>query len=332
MSEGVVAALRRVADVDCTSIDINRRKLAPNRLMRSLLKRGVSPERLINIGYGIRIADLPRADLIVSSGGETLIANIACAKLLGAENIFCGSLRKVSPQEFSLVLTSYDRLKNEPRHAIVLKPNTMDPEVLGRGGELRALGVDNPPKLVGCLIGGNSGMFTYRDDEWRDLAQKLRAISNAFGTRWLITTSRRTGDAACDVFQDLAADKTVVEQFIDYRTAGPGTLPSVLKSSDAILCTADSSSMVSEAVSARQPVIGIRPEISAYKSEEAEYLDFMSKRTWCRFMDLERFDACGFMSALEAITPMAHNHLDVLADVLCQKLPSLFSNKENPPS
>ena len=325
VSEGVVAALKRVADVECTRVEIKRRKLVPNRLMRAALKRGASSELLIGLGYGFRVSDLPKADLVVSSGGETLVANIAVARLLGAENIFCGSLRRIPPTEFSLVLTSYDRLENEPRHAIVLKPNTMDPVSLGRGGELARLSAENPPKLMGCLIGGNSGMFSFTDNEWRELAKKLREISIAFGTRWLISTSRRTGDIAGDIFAELARDRNVVEDFIDYRTAGPGTLPEILKRADAILCTADSSSMVSEAVSARQPVIGLRPEVFDYKSEEAEYLDFMTARNWCRFMGLEMFDAQSFMAALQEITPMSHNHLDVLAKVLMDKLPDLFA-------
>ena len=332
VSEGVVAALRRVAEVECTHVEIHRRKLVPNRFMRSLLKRGVSPARLIRLGYGIKPGALPKADLIVSSGGETLVANIALAKLMNAENIFCGSLRKIPPTSFSLVLTSYDRLAGEPRHAIVLKPNTMDADALGRGGVLPELSVENPPKCAGCLIGGNSGMFTFSEDEWRELARKMKAISDAFGTRWLISTSRRTGDVAGDIFKEFSKDKTCVEEFIDYRNAGPGTLPDILKRADAILCTADSSSMVSEAVSARQPVIGVRPQIYNYKSEEADYLDFMTARGWCRFMDLNALAPESFMRALDEIRPMDHNHLDVLADVLKEKLPDLFRAAEKPSS
>ena len=324
VSEGVVAALARVAEVECVRVDIKRRKILPSRLMRALLKRGVATERLIQLGYGFSVSDLPKADLVISSGGETLIANIACAKLLGADNIFCGSLRKITPKNFSLVLTSYDRLENEPRHAIVLKPNMMDPDALGRGGALERFNIDNPPRLAGCLIGGNSGMFTFSHDEWRALSAQLRDISKAYGTKWLISTSRRTGDEAGDVFKELALDKSVVEEFVDYRHAGPGTLPDIFSRADAILCTADSSSMVSEGVCARQPVIGVRPKIYDYKSEEDEYLDFMGKRDWCRFMDLEDLSGLSFMGALDEIEPMAHNHLDILAGVLKERLPQLF--------
>ena len=330
VSEGVVSALRRVADVTCTRIDIRRRKALPSRLMRALLKRGTSPSLLIGLGYGFKCRELPEADLVVSSGGDTLIANIATAKLLNAKNIFCGSLRRIAPENFSLVLTSYDRLGDEPRHAIVLKPNTMDPDALGRVNSNTDFSTEHPPRLAGCLIGGNSGLFTFSEREWRGLALRLRDISSTYGTRWLISTSRRTGDLAGDIFKQLAGDKTadksVVEDFVDYRTAGPGTLPEILARADAIVCTADSSSMVSEAVSARLPVIGIRPESYGFKSDEAEYLDFMTARDWCRFLDLKALDAQSFMAALQEIKPMTHNHLDVLAEVLKDKLPGLFAS------
>lgn len=326
VSEGVIKALGRVADVECTRIDIRRRRLVPNRLLRALLKRGVNSERLIGLGYGLSRKDLGEADLIVSSGGETLVANIAAADLLGADNIFCGSLRHIPPRLFSLVLTSYDRLADEPRHAIVLKPNTMDPDKLGRSGELPRFTSDHPPKLAGCLIGGDSGFFDFREDEWRALAERLGAISRAYGTKWLISTSRRTGDLAGDIFKELARDEDVVQQFVDYRIQGPGTLPDILARADVILCTADSSSMVSEAVSARQPVIGIMPAIFGYKPDEAEYLEFLKARNWCRFLDLTNLDPDLFMATLSEIEPMSHNHLDVLAEVLQKKLPNLFKD------
>ncbi len=324
VSEGVIKALGRLREVDCTRIDIRRRRWVPNRLLRALLKRGVDPGFLMALAYGLKRQDLAPADLVVSSGGETLIANIAAARMLGAGNIFCGSLRRIPPEAFSLVLTSYDRLAGEPRHAIVLKPNKMDPNDLGRTGALPKFSTENPPRLAGCLIGGNSGMFAFREDEWRALAGALKKITEAFGTKWLISTSRRTGDMAGDIFLELAKNDEVVESFIDYRTAGPGTLPGILARADAILCTADSSSMVSEAVSARQPVIGVRPETFGYKSEEAEYLDFMTARNWCRFMALDDLQPERFIAALREIEPMAENHLDVLAHVLKERLPNLF--------
>ena len=62
----------------------------------------------------------------------------------------------------------------------------------------------------------------------------------------------------------MARDDSVVDNFIDFRTAGPGTLPQIFAKSDAIVSTEDSSSMISEAVSARLPVIGVSPRAARF--------------------------------------------------------------------
>ena len=50
-----------------------------------------------------------------------------------------------------------------------------------------------------------------------------------------------------------------IAELIDFRTAGPGTLPRIFARAEAILCTEDSSTMLSEAVCARLPVVGVSP-------------------------------------------------------------------------
>jgi mitochondrial fission protein ELM1 len=88
------------------------------------------------------------------------------------------------------------------------------------------------------------------------------------GTRWLISTSRRTPDKVADRIAKLAKDESVVAKLIDFRTAGPGTLPEIFAQADAIVCTEDSSSMISEAVSARLPVVGVAPKRHRFNEDE----------------------------------------------------------------
>ena len=84
---------------------------------------------------------LPKLGLIVSAGGETLVANAASwPALRGAPNIFCGSLRRLPPEAFSLVISSYARHAALPRHLVALKPSGIDPDTLGRAKEARTLG------------------------------------------------------------------------------------------------------------------------------------------------------------------------------------------------
>ncbi len=327
LSQGVVAALKRLADVETTELRISRRALVPTRSLRWLNSRGTAPERVLQMGYGVDAAALPRADLVISAGGETLPANVAAARALGAQNIFCGSLRTVAPEDVSLTVTSYQRFAGKPGHLVALKPSAIDPAELGRPKAVPQYGAANPPKLAGLLIGGDSGLFHYREEEWRRLLDFARQLSAQWGTRWLISTSRRTPDPIAEEVFALAKDKDVVADFLDYRWAGPGTLPKIFGRAEVIVCSEDSSTMISEAIAARLPVIGVSPEKHSFKAEEAEYREFLSNQNWCRFLAIAALDPDAFSEALAQITPMQVNHLDQLAATLKERLPELFKRR-----
>ena len=88
---------------------------------------------MLRMAYRIDADALPKADLVVSAGGETLMPNICVTRLFGVPNIYCGSLlRGLGPENFSLVISSYDRDAGSPRHLVTLKPSAIDPDALGR--------------------------------------------------------------------------------------------------------------------------------------------------------------------------------------------------------
>jgi len=325
LAEGVMAALSRLRPLEVRSLHINRRKLVPARYLRALAtKPWCPPERVLSAGYGLDAASLPDADLVISSGGETLPANLAVKRLLGAENIFIGSTRKVGTEAFSLIVSSYARHEGMPRHLVTLKPSAVDPDELGRPREVPVCGPENPPQLAGLLIGGDSGLFKYRDGEWHRLFVFARETSRAWGTRWLVSTSRRTPPQIAQAAFDLAKDKDTVADFIDYKLAGPGTLPKILSRADAIVCSEDSSTMVSEAVWARLPVVGVSPERHAFKPEEADYRRTMLENNWARFMPIADLSVERFGKRLGEIRVIEANPLDDLAGRLQKALPQIF--------
>lgn len=325
LAEGVIAAAGRLREVACERRLIRRRRPIPGRFLRAWAGRpSPSAAAILGLGYGVRAGRLPAADLVVSAGGETLAANIAAARHLDAANIFCGSLRGLAPERFSLVVTSYERFAETPRHIVALKPSAIDPAALSRPQTVPRFSAAQPPGRIGLLIGGDSGLFKYRDDEWRTLLAFLPALSARWGTRWLVSTSPRTAPWVADALGELARDTGVVEDFIDFRREGPGTLPRLLGRADAVLCTEDSSTMISEAVSARLPVVGVAPEAHAFKPEEADYRRYMMRNDWCRFLALSELTAETLGQALDEVRPLAENPLDLLAGRLKERLPALF--------
>ena len=326
LAEGVIAAIARLRPVEVTRVPVERKWIVPTRwLRRRINANSFYPPRMLRMAYRIDAAALPKPDLVVSAGGETLMPNICVTRLFGVPNIFCGALlRGLGAENFSLVISSYDRDATSSRHMVVLKPSSIDPDALGRPKLVPRYGLDNTPRRAGLLIGGNAGPFRYRRHEWELLLQFVKTISAAWGTRWLVSTSRRTPDRVADRFALLAKDATMIERFIDFREAGPGTLPEIFGRADVIVSTEDSSTMISEAVSARLPVIGVAPSAHRFTDEEQEYRDFLIRNGWCRVLPIADLTPGAFARALSEITPLEENPLDALAAKLKQRLPQLF--------
>jgi hypothetical protein len=284
---------------------------------------------MLRMAYRIDAYALPKADLVVSAGGETQMPNICVARFLQIPSIFCGSLlRGLEPENFSMIVSSYDRDAANGRYLVTLKPSSIDPDALGRPASVPRYGPDLHPRLAGFLAGGNAGPFRYRRDEWDRLLGFLAEISKAWGTRWLVSTSRRTPDYVADKIAELAKVESVVARFIDYRTQGPGTLPEVFAKAEIILCTEDSSTMISEAVSARLPVVGVSPRAHRFTDEERSYRNFLIGNGWCRVLPIAELTPAAFARALSEIEPLAENPLDALAGKLKDRLPQLFRDSD----
>jgi uncharacterized protein len=321
-AEGILAAIGRLRAVATTSLIVRRRWVVPSRTLARCVNLGMPASLILRIGYGIPSASLPRADLIVSAGGETLAANVAAAKLLCAPNVFSGRLRRMRPERVSVLLVSLDRLATHDNCLVCLPPS---PVVPPRPAGVQKLGADSPPRRVGVLIGGNSGTYRYRAEDWRRLTDFLRATHRASAIRWLATTSRRSGTRIAEQIVELARDPSSgIETFIDYRTAGPGTLGEIYAAADAILCTDDSTSMISEAIAACLPVVSVRPARGRLPSQEREYRELLVARGWYRALTLAELTPATFLAALGEITPPASSPIDALASGIASRLPRLF--------
>lgn len=326
LAQGVIAALARLRPVEVTRVPVMRRWIVPTRwLRRRIASQNFFPPRMLRMAYRIDAYALPKADLVISAGGETLMPNICVSRFLGVPNIYCGSLlRGLEAENFSLVISSYDRDAGSPRHLVVLKPSAIDPDALGRPVEVPRYGPARHPRIAGLLIGGNAGPFRYRRAEWEQLLDFVRSAARAWGIRWLVSTSRRTPPYVADRLAALAQDASAIARFIDFRTAGPGTLPQIFAEAEVILATEDSSTMISEAVSARLPVVGVAPSAHRFTDEEAEYRKFLVRNNWCRVLPIAALTLESFAQALSEIEPLKENPLAALAAHIKQRLPELF--------
>jgi mitochondrial fission protein ELM1 len=323
LAEGVLAAAARLRPVDAQRLTLRRRRWLPTRALHHFLNRGTPPALVLRLGYGLGRNELPDADLVVSAGGETLAANAAAARLLSVPNIFCGRLRRLKPEHIRLVIAWLEKYAALPNHLLALPPSPF--EVAAPSDGPRRFGPASPPRLAGALIGGNSGSVRYSAEDWERLIRFLRESHRCHGMRWLVTTSRRSGPEITDALASLAAEEDgPIERFIDYRVAGPGTLGKILAGVQAVLVTADSSTMITDAIGACLPTVGLACDRSEMEEGEAEFRKLMTRRGWYRSLSFAELRPGTFLDALGEVTPRAASALDELAASLRERLPELF--------
>ena len=313
LSLGLLAAASRLRAPITTQIEV-KRGAWPGAVLAAWSNSGLGPPRLLNRVYGIDATQLPKADLVVSAGAETLAANIACARLLGAANVFYGSLRAFRPEHFSLVLTSYPANAVRPRHALAFKPSAAAAGVWRAGRSTP----DKPPKRIAVLVCGPSGESTYTAADWDALIRLIAALATQ-GVGVQVSNSRRTPHA---VTARLRA--TLPDALVDVGSPGAPALADILGASDAVLVTDESSSMVSDGVAAGRPVLGLTSMHHALTGNERDYRQYLNQSGWYAATPLQTVTADGALEGLARLSPMTTDPGMALAALLRDRLPSLF--------
>ncbi len=324
ISEGLATALSRRFRTEVRRSEVRRGAWSSTILAPVSNVAGpnspISSRWILKRIYGLDPDSLPEANLIISAGAETLAANACLAQIRQIPNIFYGSLRLFSPSLFSLALTSYERQVKYPNQAMALKPSRFDADRFQRP----PLDPNVPPATAGLLIGGNTGTIRFTDQDWQQLLQFVADTNHDTGIAWTITNSRRTPDSVSDqVAKQAGVSGSGIERFVDVRDPATGTLDDVFAASDIIMCTNDSSTMLSEAVQLRRPVIGLTPARFQLTPNEMSYRDYLERQGWVRSFELQQIDPHQVLSAIKHLTPMQTDALDQMADLIVTHIPEL---------
>ncbi len=157
-----------------------------------------------------------------------------------------------------IVVPAHDRVADRPE---VIRtqgtPHRITPERLAAAAAALAprLG-DLPRPWIACLVGGSSRKVRFTRTDAAALARAACALARGRGGSLLVTTSRRTG-AACS--QALTTRIDVAHFLHDWSPTGDNPYLGVLGAADAIIVTADSASMCTEASATGKPVFLFRP-------------------------------------------------------------------------
>jgi mitochondrial fission protein ELM1 len=217
----------------------------------SYLSPGLWPDPLRAVGPEASASPLP--PLVVGCGGAG--ARVAAALRRPGVAVVAVQNPRMDLQKFDLVVAA--------RHDGIVGPNVIvtrtalhraSPARLAAAASLWAPAfADLPRPLVAVLLGGSNGRYRFGPAEARALAAQLAAVMEA-GAGLMLTPSRRTGLVEQRILRDALAPRGA------WIWDGAGNNPyfGMLALADAVVATADSVSMVSEAVATSAPVFLVR--------------------------------------------------------------------------
>lgn len=318
LSEGMVAAVGRLRPVRVTRLEVRRPRYVPGRVLTELSAPAI-PSSVVRRLMALPPTPVETCDVIVSAGAATLAPSVYYRRQYACTNMFYGSLRGYRPRDFGLVLTSYAAKAGLPQHAMALKPFTLDPDTL----PARKIPAD-PPATVGLLIGGDSGTVKYGKEDWSRL---LFLLSNRPKyAKWIVANSRRTPESISNRLAAISEREGERVRFIDVRDPNSPALEALFAEAEVVAVTVDSSSMVSEAVWARRPVVVLSPVHSSLPRLETGYRKYLADQGWTTSMvSVYETNAREIVEMARGLTPLEDNPLDQLATLIKQRLPKLLT-------
>jgi mitochondrial fission protein ELM1 len=260
-AKGIVSALRLDHAVDERWIEVRLRAGIARNLLRSLLNHSSRARPLWQLQLFYALDPLPAdgCDMIVSAGGKTSFANAWLAAVTGVPNIFSGSLRRLSPDLFTVTVTPQPVAGARNNIVPFLPPSAIDfARLQERTAAYRAAEGLGDQRLWTLLVGGDGAGYRFRADDWRALAALTGELARRHGIRWLIATSRRTGAAAERLLRRAVDDESVFMHC--WSGAGEAYDPELYPGlAERVFVTEDSMTMLTEAMVARRPVYSLRP-------------------------------------------------------------------------
>lgn len=255
-SEGLVSALARRISLE-TAVIQTRPKL--NGIARSLVRFWMGNRALpaAFIRHWLR-CEFPasKPDLIVTSGGKAVFAARSLALKSGAPLVFLGERKPYPSGWFHTVFTPSPFETGANDVPIEMIPTGITPESVAAAASAWA---DQPDgKLWAIIIGGASASHRFTDADWQALAEQMNALAAKHGIRWLVSTSRRTGEAAEQVLRKFLAPETIAYA-VWWAEKPEKKMAAILGTASWIFTTQDSVTMVTEAIASGRPVVVTMP-------------------------------------------------------------------------
>ncbi len=218
-------------------------------------------------------SDASAPDLIISSGGKSIVPARTLARRFDVPYVFVGLGNRYPSNWFHTMITHVPtgaRKKNAIE--VELIPTPVTPALIAAQGD-----VENG--TWGMMIGGASQSHRFDDQDWSALAESMNHLAERENIRWLLTTSRRTGIAAERILRRTLHPSSVRDA-IWWSEQPRRELYQFMARSELLFVTQDSVTMLTEAVSSGKPVVAVRPNgrNTKYSKFNEAYFERLEKR------------------------------------------------------
>lgn len=198
-----------------------------------------------------------------------------------SRSIHIGTPRRLPKHYFDIIIANPGIAPKPGEIELELPPTRLMPEMLARDGA----GIKNRhhgAPLYTLLIGGPAADVHYTDAVWDNLFFFMDRLAEKEGCRWLVSTSPRTPASICARLRDMAQSGTIAELsvFTGAKT-DVSQLPQLIGAADKIFVTAESVSMLGDALAAGVPVFGLsapglidNPRINGFLSRQTAHGNF----------------------------------------------------------
>ena len=258
-SKGVLFALERDFELDVHWIELKLKHKFYRRPLTWLLNCKIPKAEKIHQFYQGDALPSGRPDIVVGAGGNSAYAIVWLSKAFGAKNIFCGSLRQLKAELFDAILVLEPDLP-KPFISLPVSPMPLSQATLQQHGKQwhsEHPHVEQP--LWTMLIGGDGAGAQYQQQDWVQLAKQMNLLARQHRIKWLLSTSRRTGQQAEKILQQYLNFECIAD-VVWWAEQPRAVLHQFLAVSTRVFCSADSMSMLMESVSAMRPVVIYLPE------------------------------------------------------------------------
>lgn len=259
-SEGLILALKQQFDIEEYWLTIRLK----NGLYRQMLKWGLNHQKTCFglLPWAYQDLNLPKQspDIVLGAGGKSMYAVASLAQHYQAKSIFVGSLRGLNPSVFDLILTLDDL--DYPNHIRVdVAPMPITPQSLAQAKQQwlneQAISELSTP-IFTMLIGGDGAGVKYQATDWEQLAEHMNQLAERYQAKWLVTTSRRTPIEAEHILQQRLNVHHVL-QATYWHQQPKKVMQAYLGLADKVFVTAESMTMITEAVYTQKDVIAVLP-------------------------------------------------------------------------